>query len=93
MPVALVVTLAGGLLGALAFPGAARVFGAFVSLYLLGVGLAAFAASRRLSLALWPGATCALIVIHVGYGAGFLTGLAARVVPGGADRLFSELSR
>jgi glycosyltransferase involved in cell wall biosynthesis len=93
MPAALVAFLAVGLLAAIFSPLAARAFGALVSLYFLGIALAALAASRRGSLALWPGVTFALLLVQIGYGVGFLAGLAAMLLPRGADRLFSGLSR
>ena len=93
LPAVLVAALAAGLVGALFSPAVARGFGVFVALYLLGLVAAAFAASRRASLATLPGVVLALALIQLGYGSGFLAGLIGSLLPGGADRFFSELSR
>ena len=93
LPAVLVATLALGLIGSLFSPVVARAFGAFVGLYVVGLTAAAFFASRRTSLGRLPGVVFALALMQIGYGTGFLAGVIGSVLPGVADRFFSELSR
>ncbi len=93
MPAALVALLAAGVCASLVSREAAAAFGIFVAAYLAAIGLAAAAAARRSCPSLWPGVAFALIVIHLGYGSGFLAGLVDQIIPGRAGAGFSGLSR
>jgi glycosyltransferase involved in cell wall biosynthesis len=79
--------------GALApFSGWARRIGlSTAALYLLVSGTAALAAALRSSISLWPGIVVAFLMMHVGYGWGFLLGalrlLGLRVPDAGFSRL------
>ncbi len=83
------------LAGLVAAPFSARAAVALAILsgaYLAGIGLAAAATTFRSSVRLWPGATLALVLIHFGYGGGFLAGLVS-APSGSSEGLFSRLNR
>ena len=74
--------------------GVARDEEAIIGLYLLVIGLESLRHAIRTRLALWPGIAWALINMQIGYGLGFLAGL-ARCLFGRLpmDRLFERVTR
>jgi succinoglycan biosynthesis protein ExoA len=71
---------------------AALAFAALSAAYLAGIAVAAAAVTFRSSVRLWPGAALALVLIHFGYGSGFLAGL-LNASPGRGEGFFSRLNR
>ncbi|MEX1245593.1 MAG: glycosyltransferase family 2 protein [Thermoanaerobaculia bacterium] len=93
MPAVLVVLLVAGFFASPFSRWAAAGFLIFGSAYLAAIALAALAASLSLATRLWPGVVLALITMHIGYGSGFLAGLATKALPARARAWFSDLSR
>lgn len=92
MPAGLVLSLLVGLVTAPFSVVAAIGLAVLSAAYLAGVAAAAASATLRSAPGLWPGTILALVLIHVGYGSGFLAGvLLASAGPG--EGLFSRLSR
>ena len=71
---------------------AALAFAVLSAAYLAAVAAAAAAVTLRTSPALGPGATLALVLIHFGYGVGFLAGLVSEST-GPREGFFSRVNR
>lgn len=70
----------------------ARLFLQFTAFYLFAVSVAAFRVCRLAELQLWPGVGLSIVLMHVGYGTGFLLGLASNTLNLGFA-WFTTLSR
>jgi len=94
VPTFLVLFLLGGGLASIFAPAVRPVVALGAAVYGVGVTVAAFLAAWPSELPLWPGVVAAFLAMHIGYGSGFLLGLAALVVgPSRIDPWFSKLTR
>jgi glycosyltransferase involved in cell wall biosynthesis len=91
-PALLVLAFAAGLAAAPFSGFAAILLGALAAAYAAGVAAAAAAVTLPSAPRLWPGAALALVLMHAGYGCGFLAGL-VRAPSVGREGFFSRLSR
>jgi hypothetical protein len=72
----------------------ALAFGLILGSYLALMGLAALQQACRTRLTLWPGIAWALLMMHIGYGWGFILGqLRRRLGPLPTDSIFERLTR
>jgi len=93
VPAAFVLAVIGGLVLAVGWSAARWGTGLLVGGYLAAVGTAALAHVWTGEKKLWPGIVLAVVVMHVGYGLGFLLCCVTGAQGGAVNRVFERSSR
>ena len=66
--------------------------GIYTAAYSVSVGIESLRLASKASIKLWPGAFAAIVIIHVGFGIGFMVNLVCRLI-GIKPKWFESLSR